>query len=75
MKPTGGKPLILAADAMYTLENMKDAIPPGLAWDIPQSLQALYIFKMMDHLNAAVIPSHDPDFWRSKAPAPKIFAP
>ena len=31
VKPKGSKPLILAADAMYTLENMRDAIPPGLA--------------------------------------------
>jgi len=74
VKQTGGKPLILAADAMYTLENMQEAIPPGLAMDIPQSLQGLYIFKAMKYIGAEVVPSHDPSYWKDKPLAPKAFA-
>ncbi|MBI4964067.1 MAG: MBL fold metallo-hydrolase [Desulfomonile tiedjei] len=73
VKQTGGKSLILAADAMYTLENMQEAIPPGLAWDVPQSLQALYVFKAMKYVGAEVVPSHDPDYWKNQPLAPKTF--
>lgn len=73
VKQTGGKPLVLAADAMYTLENMQEAIPPGLAWDIPRSLQALYAFKAMSMLGAEIVPSHDPEYWKNKPLAPKVF--
>ncbi len=73
VKPSVGKSLILAADAMYTLENMQEAIPPGLAWDIPQSLQALYVFKAMKYVGADVVPSHDPEYWKNKPVAPEIF--
>jgi N-acyl homoserine lactone hydrolase len=73
VKQSGGKPLVLAADAMYTMENMVDAIPPGLAWNIPQSLQALYVFKAMELIGAVVVPSHDPGYWEKKPVAPKFF--
>jgi N-acyl homoserine lactone hydrolase len=73
VKQAGGKNIVLAADAMYTLENMQEAIPPGLAWDIPQSLQALYIFKAMNYIGAEVVPSHDPEYWKSVVLAPKAF--
>jgi N-acyl homoserine lactone hydrolase len=69
----GGKRLILAADAMYTVENMVDAIPPGLAWDIPRSLQALNIFKVMSYMDTEVVPSHDPGYWKKQTLAPKLF--
>jgi len=73
VKQNRAKPLVLAADAMYTLENMQDAIPPGLAWDIPRSVQALYAFKAMKFIGAEVVPSHDPDYWKTKALGPKAF--
>lgn len=73
VKPTGKKPLVLAADAMYTMENMVDAIPPGLAMDIPYSVQGLYVFKAMNYLGADVIPSHDPAYWEKRPLAPKDF--
>jgi N-acyl homoserine lactone hydrolase len=65
--------LVLAADALYTLENMTGAIPPGLAWDIPQSVQELYIFRAMTYLGAKLVPSHDPDYWKNKPLAPDAF--
>lgn len=73
VKQTNGPELVLAADAMYTLENMQDAIPPGLAWDIPQSVEALAIFKVMKFMDAEVVPSHDPTYWKKPTLAPKRF--
>ena len=73
VRPAGRKPLVLAADAMYTLENMQEAIPPGLAMDIPVATQALYIFKAMKLIGAEVVPSHDPIYWEEKPLAPKDF--
>jgi hypothetical protein len=58
---------------MYTIKNMRDAIPPAVAWDIPQSLEAFYIFKVRKHLGADIVPSHDPDYWKNKPLAPKVF--
>jgi len=74
VKLSTGKNLVLAADAMYTLENMTEAIPPGLAWNIPQSVEALYVFKVMKFIGGEVIPSHDPEFWKKKPLAPKAFS-
>jgi N-acyl homoserine lactone hydrolase len=73
VKLAGGKSMVLAADAMYTLENMQDAIPPGLFWDLPQASQALYVFKAMKIMGAEVVPSHDPGYWEKKPLAPKVF--
>lgn len=73
VKQSKGKPLVLAADAMYTLENMQDAIPPGLAWDVPRSVQALYAFKAMNYIGAEIVPSHDPGYWKNKPVVPKPF--
>lgn len=73
VRQTSGKPLVLAADAMYTIENMRDAIPPGLAMNIPVATQALYVFKLMGLIGADVVPSHDPGYWEKKPLAPKTF--
>jgi len=73
VKPTGAKPLVLCADAMYTLENMQEAIPPGLAMNIPVATQALFTFKAMKYIGAEVVPSHDPAYWEKKPLAPKDF--
>ncbi|MGV7930300.1 MAG: N-acyl homoserine lactonase family protein [Spirochaetota bacterium] len=75
VKQSNGTVAILCADAEYTLENMNEAIPPGLAWDIPQSTQALYIFKVMQWMNSnvSIVPSHDPKYWSNKPLAPKLY--
>jgi N-acyl homoserine lactone hydrolase len=73
VKLASGKNMILAADAMYTLENMQEAIPPGLYWDLPQASEALYIFKAMKYMGAEVVPSHDPGYWEKKPLTPKVF--
>lgn len=74
VKSYDGQQLILCADAMYTLENMLDAIPPGLAWDVPRAVEALTIFKVLSMLGNEVVPSHDPEYWKAKKLAPNLFA-
>jgi hypothetical protein len=59
---------------MYTMENMIDAIPPGLAWDIPRAVDALTIFKVMSMTGSTVVPSHDPEFWKARKLSPSLFA-
>ncbi len=65
--------LILAQDACYTLENMMASIPPGLAFDIPDSMVNIYHFKTMAIMGAELVPPHDPDFWQGKPLAPQKF--
>jgi glyoxylase-like metal-dependent hydrolase (beta-lactamase superfamily II) len=74
VKTHDGKQMILCADAMYTMENMVDAIPPGLAWDIPRAVDALAIFKVMSMIGTGVVPSHDPEYWKQQKLSPKLFA-
>jgi len=74
VKTYDGKQLVLCADAMYTMENMLDAIPPGLAWDVPRAVEALTIFKVLSMMGTEVVPSHDPEFWKAKKLAPDLFA-
>ena len=74
VKTFDGKRLILCADAMYTKENMIDAIPPGLAWDIPRAVDALTIFKVFSMTGHEVVPSHDPEFWKKRKLSPSLFA-
>ncbi|TAL33665.1 MAG: N-acyl homoserine lactonase family protein [Spirochaetes bacterium] len=75
MVKAGGKSFIFCSDANYTLENMIEAIPPGLAWDLPQSLQGLYVFKVMKwlHPSVEIVPSHDPTYWKDKPVGAKEF--
>jgi N-acyl homoserine lactone hydrolase len=76
IKPTKGKPYIYAADAMYTIENMDHMIPPGLAWEIPLTMDNISFFKLFRYVGAAsIVPSHDPEYWAKKAWAPKEFKP
>lgn len=75
MVKRGSNVTVLCADAEYTLENMIEFIPPGLAWDIPQATQNLYIFRIMDWFGpqVSIVPSHDPKYWKTKKFAPTTF--
>lgn len=77
MIKSDGDVFVMCADAGYTLENIVEAIPPGLAWDVPYSLQALRIFKVfrMSNPNVKIVPSHDPDYWKDQPLAPAVFKP
>lgn len=75
MVKTDGKVYVMCGDAGYTLENIIEAIPPGLAWDIPYSTQGLYVFKVLkwSNPNIHIVPSHDPKYWKKAPLAPAAF--
>lgn len=73
VKLASGKTMVFCADAGYTLENIIEAIPPGLYWDISQSMTALNAFKIMRFMGSEIVPSHDPYYWKYKPLAPKVF--
>ena len=73
VRQSSGKNLVLAADAMYTLENMEQHIQPSIAWNIDQTMECLDLFKAMTYLDVKVIPSHDPGYWKDKPLAPLPF--
>lgn len=73
VKCANGKNLVLAADAMYTLENMEQHVQPAIAWNIDQTMECLDLFKAMTYLDVEVIPSHDPGYWKDKPLAPLPF--
>lgn len=76
MVKSGGKTYIITGDAGYTLENVEGGVAPGLAWDVPQALQALRMFKVLrdtDPEKVVIVPSHDPSFWADKPLAPSLF--
>lgn len=71
VRTSSGKNYILAQDACYTLENMFANIPPGLAYDIPDSMTNIYHFKAMTVIGAQLVPPHDPDWWQGKPLGPQ----
>jgi N-acyl homoserine lactone hydrolase len=73
VRMSNGKTLILAGDAVYTLENLTKAIPPPAAWDPSRVLETLYFLRVMKHIGAEIVPSHDPEYWKSKPMAPEPF--
>ena len=74
VKTGDGKNMILTQDACYTMANMMAAIPPGLFWDIPQAMTALYTFKIMQSMGGQIVPAHDPDFWKNKPLGPETLS-
>jgi len=75
VKPSTGKAFIYCADALYTLENMQQFVPPGLAADIPGAMQNVHWFKLEERRGVKIVPSHDPGYWAKRAWAPKELVP
>ncbi len=75
VRMSDGKTLILAGDAVYTMENLTKAIPPPTAWDHSRAIETLNFLRVMKHIGAEIVPSHDPEYWKDKsmAPAPLEF--
>ncbi len=68
-----GAPLVCAADACYTRENMDRDVLPNVLWDgavMRESLAALR--KLRDGAGATIFYGHDPAQWETtpRAPAP-----
>jgi N-acyl homoserine lactone hydrolase len=74
VKVSTGKPLILTADALYTMENMDRMVPSESSPDFSAMLQTFTMFKIMGILGANIVPSHDPDYWTGVRLAPEEFS-
>ncbi len=71
--PNSG-PILLAVDAVYTLDHWNDKALPGFvcsAVDAVHSVAKLH--KIAADANALVVPGHDPDLWRTFRKAPSAF--
>ena len=75
VKPSTGPAFIYCADALYTLEIMERLVVPGLAVDIPATMQNVHWFKLEERRGVKIVPCHDPGYWAKHAWAPKEFVP
>lgn len=70
VKSSKGKPLILTADSLYTMENMEKMIPSNSAADFSLLMQGLAMFKLLSITGVEIVPSHDPGYWERVSLAP-----
>jgi N-acyl homoserine lactone hydrolase len=71
VRKTGSKPMLLAADAIYTMENLERRVSAGFSPDFPAMIQTIDMFKVMGITGVDIIPSHDPDLWSKARLAPE----
>jgi N-acyl homoserine lactone hydrolase len=68
-------PVMLTADACYTMDHYNNAALPGLlhsAADCASSVQKIH--RAVDSLGATVVTGHDPDEWPNFKKAPEYYA-
>ncbi len=68
-------PMMLTADACYTMDHYNNAALPGLihsAADCASSVQKIH--RAVDALGATVVTGHDPDEWPNFKKAPEYYA-
>jgi N-acyl homoserine lactone hydrolase len=67
----GGSSVLLAGDAAYTLRSIREGILPMLTDDDEASLESLRNLAafMAENPDVVVVPTHDPDAWRTLAGA------
>ena len=66
-------PMMLVADACYTVENLEGMKLSGLACDNSAYLKNLMIFKDLQKRGVQVVTGHDPDAWPSMKKAPDFY--
>jgi len=68
-------PLLFAADACYTMENLEANVLPGLAWNFGEVARSVEWMRMWrDTRGARIIPGHDPEVWKTLRLAPEYYA-
>jgi len=67
-------PMLLAADACYTVENLKDLKLSGLAADNTTYINTLMTFKDMQKRGIKIVTGHDPDAWLSMKKFPEFYS-
>jgi len=67
-------PLLFAADACYTTENLEDNRLPGLAWSFGEVVLSIERMKRLrETTGAQIIPGHDPEAWKNIRLAPEYY--
>jgi len=66
-------PMLLAADACYTTENLNDLKLSGLACDNSAYTNTLMTFKDMEKRGVKIITGHDPSAWLSMKKFPDFY--
>jgi glyoxylase-like metal-dependent hydrolase (beta-lactamase superfamily II) len=66
-------PMLLAADACYTEENLKDLKLSGLAADNTTYINTLMTFRDMQKRGIKVVTGHDPEAWKSVKKFPEFY--
>jgi N-acyl homoserine lactone hydrolase len=71
----GEGPMMLTADAVYTMDHYKDAALPGLihsAADVAESVRK--VRRTVDALGATLVTGHDPEEWPKFKKAPDFYS-
>ena len=66
-------PMLLAADACYTVENLKDLKLSGLAADNTTYINTLITLKDMEKRGVSIVTGHDPNAWKSMKVFPDFY--
>ena len=75
VKLASGKYVMIAADAIYTTENLTDMLPPGNCWDQESAVSSINKIKMIKALtDAVVLPGHEPTLWSEIPKSPSFIA-
>lgn len=70
---TAKRTFAIVSDACNTIEQLEKLLLPAVSADVSQSLQGMYICKVLGVMGAEVIPMHDLEYWKNKPLAPKTF--
>ena len=68
-------PMMLMADACYTMENLDGMKLSGWACDHLAYLKNLMVFKDLQKKGVKMVPGHDPETWPSIKKAPEFYTP
>lgn len=66
-------PMLLAADACYTLENLDNYLLSGLSCDNAAYIKNLQVFKDLQSRGIMIVTGHDPDAWSKHRKYPKYY--
>ena len=66
-------PMLLAADACYTVENLDGLLLSGLSCDNSAYIDTLRVFKDLQKRGVKIVTGHDPDAWGSMKKFPDFY--
>ncbi len=67
-------PMLFAADACYTQENLENGILPGLMWNAAETVRSVEKMRYLQETRGAkIITGHDPVAWSQLKKAPEYY--